>query len=314
LEKIEEAVLVLREHAEAVQLLLEEKRLRAVSASLEEETLDLLRLRRRRNPRRRRLALRLDRGLRGRLLPAGGAQGLIHALVELRDLRLHGPPVVLELLEVQRQPGELAENAQHGHRGVRARQLRRDRGHLPEQADRGQARLGRRGEREPVEARDLALRQDADAVAAQLGERRVVRGDAVRRRGAVRLHVRRHRREGEHARDAERPALGQQALAQRQLARRRLGLAEEDDDLALAVGVAPQEQAAARQARGVQESAADLHALELEEAPRAELGDLVHAGLEQQIERGRRTQLAEPRTSGPEPALGSSLNLRRGPA
>ena len=80
-----------------------------------------------------------------------------------------------------------------------------------------------------------------------------VGSDAESLRGAARIPIRRDRGEREDVRHPERAALLHQPLAKRELARRRLRLAQEDDDLPPARGISPEKEPAARQARRVEE-------------------------------------------------------------
>src|SRR5262249_9227693 len=133
-----------------------------------------------------------------------------------------------------------AEHFQDGLGGLRKRELAEDVRHLAKKASAAQARLGRRAEQNAVEAADVAVLEELQFEPFQLLHALVVGGGAEHARAMFRMHLRGHGREGEDTLDLQLARILNQLLAEGEFADRRLGLAQEHDDIVLVSRISPE--------------------------------------------------------------------------
>ena len=152
-----------------------------------------------------------------------------------------------------------------------------------EQATTGQPGRSGHAEQQAIHAADLAAGEDIDVKLLEFRERGVIDGGAEDPGFVFRAHLGGHGGEGENAHHAELAGGADEIGAELGAAGRWLGLAEENDEIALFVRIAPQEQAAAWQARGDDEPVLHFHLGVFKEAGGREFQQQVHAELGHEV-------------------------------
>ena len=194
----------------------------------------------------------------------GGGVGLLQVEQEIFKALVHIPGLLPQFRKINGDPGHGGEGFEHRERGLGKWQLRENVRHFPEQASAAHSVVGRDSQQDSIETADVTLLEHFQLVALKICKTVAVDRRTKHSRFVFGTHRRSHRSEREHALHAKLAGVGQKLRAKLAALRRRLRLTHEHDQIVPFPRVVPQKQPTPGQPRGLDQSALDLHSLEIE--------------------------------------------------